>query len=334
MKKILCICAACAGVLAAVVACGQKSNKVTAVVAGPEGQPIALVVEYDNPIAASSVTPEAFKVDGKEIAQVFVSDVNPFAKPEAPKGPKPEAKPEGAPAGQPAPQAQPGQPAPKPECDGKDCQKAEGEVKDCCKEGKPGQPGPKGPECKGPQSKDGKYVVVVLKGACDKPGVAPGQPGPKGPECCPDGDMAKCDKPEAEKCDSCKAAKGPQPGQPAPKPEAKPEGAPAGQPAPQAQPGQPEAKPAPQGEKAEIAVPEISVQQVAELKTVDGKAVKAWKKAVKATEAVPAPMHHGRHGHGHHGCPQGQPGQPGQPAPAGQPGPQPGQPAPQQPKAE
>jgi len=40
MKKILCICAACAGVLAAVVSCGQKANKVTAVVAGPEGQPV------------------------------------------------------------------------------------------------------------------------------------------------------------------------------------------------------------------------------------------------------------------------------------------------------
>ena len=41
-------------------------------------------------------------------------------------------------------------------------------------------------------------------------------------------------------------------------------------------------------EKPEIPVPDIAVQQVVDLKTAEGKTVKAWKKAVKATEACPA----------------------------------------------
>lgn len=45
-------------------------------------------------------------------------------------------------------------------------------------------------------------------------------------------------------------------------------------------------------EKCEIPVPEVAVQQVVDLKTAEGKVVKAWKKAVKATEAVPAPPCH------------------------------------------
>ena len=45
-------------------------------------------------------------------------------------------------------------------------------------------------------------------------------------------------------------------------------------------------------EKPEIPVPEVAVQQVVDLKTAEGKVVKAWKKAVKATEAVPAPPCH------------------------------------------
>lgn len=53
-------------------------------------------------------------------------------------------------------------------------------------------------------------------------------------------------------------------------------------------------------EKCEIPVPEVAVQQVVDLKTAEGKTVKAWKKAVKATEACPAP-HHGKH-HGKPGC--------------------------------
>ena len=45
-------------------------------------------------------------------------------------------------------------------------------------------------------------------------------------------------------------------------------------------------------EKPEIPVPEVAVQQVVDLKTAEGKVVKAWKKPVKATEAVPAPPCH------------------------------------------
>ena len=184
MKRIICVCAAGVALFAAVAACGNKAEKVTAVVAGKD-VPVALVVEYANPVAAASVTPEAFVVPGKEIAAVFVADKKPFEKPE---GPKPE-------------------------------------------------------------------------------GMEPG----KGPK-----------------------HEGHHPG--GPKPEGKPE-------------GKPEVK--------EFPVPEIAVQQVADIQTADGKAVKAWKKAVSATEAVPAiigkPGHH--HGKpGHHGHPAG-PGPEGAPAP-------------------
>ena len=54
-------------------------------------------------------------------------------------------------------------------------------------------------------------------------------------------------------------------------------------------------------EKAEIAVPDIAVQQVVDIKTAEGKTIKAWKKAVKASEVICAP-HHGRR---HHKCGEG-----------------------------
>ena len=41
-----------------------------------------------------------------------------------------------------------------------------------------------------------------------------------------------------------------------------------------------------EGEKCEIPVPDVAVKQVVDIKTAEGKTVKAWKKAVKATEAV------------------------------------------------
>ena len=55
----------------------------------------------------------------------------------------------------------------------------------------------------------------------------------------------------------------------------------------------------------EIAVPEIAVKQVKEIKAADGSALKAWSKAFPATKAVPCfgpkgPKHH--HGEA---CPEG-----------------------------
>ena len=47
--------------------------------------------------------------------------------------------------------------------------------------------------------------------------------------------------------------------------------------------------------KCEIPVPDVAVKQVVDIKTAEGKVVKAWKKAVKASEAVPA-----HKGHKHH----------------------------------
>jgi hypothetical protein len=125
-----------------------------------------------------------------------------------------------------------------------------------------------------------KVLVALKKDCCGKKhecGEAKPECGQK-PEC--------CEKKEAPKCEE---------GKPCPADgEAKPECG--------------EAKPCPKEaaekdcckEKCEIPVPEVAVQQVVDLKTAEGKTVKAWKKAVKATEACPAP-HHGKH-HGKPGC--------------------------------
>ena len=42
-----------------------------------------------------------------------------------------------------------------------------------------------------------------------------------------------------------------------------------------------------EGEKCEIPVPDVAVKQVVDIKTAEGKTVKAWKKAVKASEVKP-----------------------------------------------
>ena len=278
MKKILKLCAAGAVIIAAAVACNNKSAKVTAAVAGPEAAPVALVVEYDNHIAPDAVTPETFAVPGYEIACVKVTDKNPAAKPECkegagPKGPKPECCGEGDPKG------------PKPECCGEGDPK--GPKPECCGEGDPkgpkpeccGEEGPKGPkpEC---AAEAGKYVVILLKG--DKPCCEEGPKGPK-PECVGE-EGPKCDKPcceEGPKCDKPCCEEGNKPeccGEGDPKPEC----------------------------CEELPVPEIAVQQVADIVTADGKVVKAWKKAVNATAAVPFITKHGRHG-----APGPKPGEPG-----------------------
>ena len=66
MKKILMICAAGLAVLAA-VSCCKNANKVTAIVAGPEQDVIALQIAYEAPVCPESVAPEAFEVEGREV---------------------------------------------------------------------------------------------------------------------------------------------------------------------------------------------------------------------------------------------------------------------------
>ena len=183
MKRILCVCAAGVTLLAAVTACGSKAQKVTAAVIGKDAVPVALVVEYAEAIDASSVTPETFTVPGREVAGVFVTDKNPYEKPEGPKpdgvkpenGPKPEGpKPEGMePERRPKPQIHKGMPMPK----------------------------------------DGKFVIVALKAAAPEGApceAAPCEGAPK-PECC---------EPAQECCepaqDCCKPAPKPECGEPKP----------------------------------------------------------------------------------------------------------------------
>ena len=74
MKRVISMCASLAVVLAAAVSCCNKAPKVTALVAGPEAEPVARVVDYGAPVSAESVSPETFVVPGREIENVFVAD--------------------------------------------------------------------------------------------------------------------------------------------------------------------------------------------------------------------------------------------------------------------
>lgn len=271
MRNFLNICITGAALVAAVSACGGKPEKVIAVVAGKDATPAAVVVKYQKPVSAASIMPETYVVPGKEVAFAFVSDRNPFEKPQQeaqePKEPKKLAA---------------------------------------------------GPD------QNGEYVVVVLKGAMPmrggqgmhqgpRPGMKPGEgPKPDQPECkapcdscgmplCEECEMfllEECEECEMAPCDSCQMEKG--------GPDMKPgEGhGPGVKPGEGPKPdGEPGVKPGegPEGKAPEvkgIPVPEIAVQQVAPIKTDDGKTVKAWKKAVSATEAVPFMMRRAnRHGH-------------------------------------
>ena len=308
---------AAAGLL--VASCSAKPESVTAVVAGPDGQPAAVVVKYAKAVSAESVTADAFQIEGQEIEAVFVTDKDITAKPEC-KGEKPEcdkAKAE-CDSTKACPEAKAECDKAKAECDKAkaECDKAKAEcdsTKAACPEAKAECDKAGKPECKGPKSVDGQFVVIVLKKAC-----------PEKPAC--DKANAECDStkaacPEAKaECDSTKAC-----------PEAKAECDKAkaecdGQHKDCAKEGKaahdcgmannheccPEdsTKVCPEGKTEkpacpEIAVPEIAVKQVKEIKAADGSALKAWSKAFPATKAVPCfgpkgPKHH--HGEA---CPEG-----------------------------
>ena len=278
--------------------CSAKPESVTAVVAGPDGQPAAVVVKYAKAVSAESVTADAFQIEGQEIENVFVTDKDITAVPEKPECKEPKHECDSAKA---CPEGKPECKEPKheckgdkPECDkaeknhdcGMDPKECEANNHECCPEEKPEKP-----ECKGPKSEDGQFVVIVLKKAC------PEKPACEGAECdstkaeCPEakheckGEKPECagkhENCEKAECDSTKVC-----------PEGKPE----------CKEGKPEKCP-------EIAVPEISVKQVKEIKAVDGSVLKAWDKAFPATKAVPCFFHGPKGPKHHHGeaCPEGKP---------------------------
>ena len=161
-----------------------------------------------------------------------------------------------------------------------------------------GDKGHRGPGSWMADRKDGKYVVVVLEGGkpmgkpegeCDKCEEA------KAGECdmaeCDHEDGKPCDKPEAEKCDKCKAAEAVAA---CDKPEAEKCDSCKHEEGMRHHGDKPCDKAC---EDAAVAVPEITVQQVADIKTADGKTLKAWKKAVKAGEVISFMGH--RPGHHH-----------------------------------
>ena len=241
---------AAAGLL--VASCSAKPESVTAVVAGPDGQPAAVVVKYAKAVSAESVTADAFQIEGQEIEAVFVTDKDITAKPEC-KGEKPEcdkAKAE-CDSTKACPEAKAECDKAKAECDSTkaacpeakaECDKAKAE---CDKAGKH--------EC------DGQHKDCAKEGkAAHDCGMDPKECEANNHECCPEDSTKVCPEGKTEK-PAC----------------------------------------------PEIAVPEIAVKQVKEIKAADGSALKAWSKAFPATKAVPCfgpkgPKHH--HGEA---CPEG-----------------------------
>lgn len=172
MKKILMICAAGLAVLAA-VSCCKNANKVTAIVAGPEQDVIALQIAYEAPVCPESVCPEAFEVCGREVACAQVCPksgaVTLILKGNCPK-------------------AECGE---KAECD-KPCEKKCEEPKPCCKEEKPCCKEEKAC-CEEDCCAEPKPCKEEGAECCDKP------------ECCKKGDKPCCKegKPECDKKAEC-----------------------------------------------------------------------------------------------------------------------------------
>lgn len=155
--KIYQVALAAGCILLAAAGCCKKGPKVTALVAGEEAAPVAVVVEYAQAVQAGAVTPETFIVPGGEVAFAFVADKNPAEPKECGKK---EGKPECKGACDKCEEKGEGCPEEKPEC-------CKGEKPECCKEGKPECCKGEG-KCPPPQAccgKDGKYVIVVLKAA-------------------------------------------------------------------------------------------------------------------------------------------------------------------------
>ena len=155
------MCAAVAVVLAAAVSCCNNAPKVTALVAGPEAEPVALVLEYGTPVSAASLTPDCFVVPGREVACVAICEGKPC------EGKPCEAKPCDDPAGEPC--AKPAD---------ENCHKCKAEESGCCKEK--------------PCCKEGKCCCKDAEGKCEKCCE-------EGKSCCSEGKPC-CKKPEGKPC--------------------------------------------------------------------------------------------------------------------------------------
>lgn len=338
MKKN--IIASIVGVAAAgllLTSCSGKPESVTAVVAGPDGQPAAVVVKYAKAVSAESVSADAFQIEGQEVEAVFVTDKDITAAPEKPecKGEKPECDTTKAcpDAKAECDKAKAGCDKAKPECDGqhKDCTKEAqcDSTKAQCDSSKVECEKAAKPECEGPKSVDGQFVVIVLKKAeCDKAKAECDSTKAACPEAKVECDKAKaeCDKAEKPECDGqhkdCakEAGKAHDCGMDpkeceannhecCPEEKAQCDSTKA---CPEAaakcdsskveceKAGKPDCKEGKSEKCPEIAVPAVSVKQVKEIKAADGSALKAWSKAFPATKAVPCfkkgPKHHHHYG--------------------------------------
>ena len=190
MKKLMMICAAGLAVLAA-VSCCKNANKVTAIVAGPEQDVIALQIAYEAPVCPESVCPEAFEVCGREVvcAQVCPKSgaVTLILKGNCPKAECAE-------------KAECGE---KPECD-KPCEKKCGEAKPECEKAcdKPCEK-----KCEEPKACCKEEKACCEEDCCaePKPCKEEGAECCDKPECCKKGDKPCCKegKPECDKKAEC-----------------------------------------------------------------------------------------------------------------------------------
>ena len=66
------------------VSCGSAGPDRVSALVSLEGKPKGMIVKYKAPIDKNSVDKGTYTIRGQEVATVFVSDVNPFSKEDAP----------------------------------------------------------------------------------------------------------------------------------------------------------------------------------------------------------------------------------------------------------
>ena len=211
-----------------------QEPKITTVLEGPDSIPSTIILEYSQPISASSVSPETFVIPGVNIMGVFVTDTPPTTDPLPPM------------------------------MDGQKTERNDGE--------RPQMP-PR------PESVDGKYVVLLLEGGMGGrrgPGMkgGPGMP-PLDGNVPGRGDKATKD----EKARSQEGAEKPQGGR---------EGQGMRRMGPGGPGGQGGMRPPQEGASAPK-VP-ILLQQVKDISSTSGKAVKSWSQSREADNFIKREM--------------------------------------------
>ena len=211
-----------------------QEPKITTVLEGPSSIPSTIILEYSQPISASSVSPETYVIPGVNIRGVFVTDSAPTADPLPPR------------------------------TDGQKTEKNDGE--------RPQMP-PR------PESVDGKYVVLLLEGGMGGRRGHGMRGGPGMPP--PDGTVPeRSDK--AGQNDKAQSRSGAEKSQSGREGQGMRRMGPGG---PQGQRGM-----RPPMEGSSTPKTPILIQQVKDITTVSGNALKAWKESREADNFIKREM--------------------------------------------